>query len=271
MIYTPLSLHVRMSCVEGINHVIMFGRKRSVLVLGLALFLSFDFFGSSAEAKTFSNSYVSFDLPDRWQCYAEHTEWLCRINSGGASDAMIVLTAKESGPLDTLNNYFAFLKQPRVVTGSGRSLPSTVYKVEQVRIANQPWIDGFHFGSEVFNYYTRYMATTKDKLGILVTFSAHKSDYTKYSSDFMHAIATLRVTATVAQINSSKFSDEFLGDVHGSFNDRLEGVAPMEPMSEDDIWSKLFGSEAAKTAVGGSMVAGAIGFYLIFMKRKKKR
>lgn len=228
-------------------------------------------FSFAGQAKTFSNSYVSFELPERWQCYPEHTEWICRINSAvAATDALIVLTAKESGPQDSLNAYFTFLKQPRVVAAAGKSLPSTVYKVDQVRIANHPWIDGFHLGSEVFNYYTRYMATTKEKLGILVTFSAHKKDYTKYSSDFLRAIATLRVTATLAQMNS-KFSDDFGGEMHGSFSDRLEGFAPLEPMSDDDFFGRLFGSERVKAVVGGSMILGAVGFYLMFMKRKKKR
>lgn len=219
------------------------------------------------EARTFANSYVSFDLPERWGCYPEHTEWVCRISgANGQTDALIVLTAKEAGTSDTLGMYHTFLKQPRVIQVNGKSLPSKVYRVEETRIANHPWVDGFHFSSEVYSYYTRYLGTTKEKLGILVTFSAHKSHYTKYSGDFLHAIATLRVVATIAQMNA-KFSDEFSGP-HGVFVNQLEGLPPMEPMAEDDFWSRLFSEGSMKTTMGGLLILGAIGFYLIIRKKK---
>ena len=56
-------------------------------------------------------------------------------------------------------------------------------------------MDGIHLGSEVETYYTRYAATVKDSLGILVTFSAHKDHYSKYSNDFVKAIQSLKVIA----------------------------------------------------------------------------
>ena len=63
-------------------------------------------------------------------------------------------------------------------------------------IANQLWADGLHEGSEVGPYFTRYLATIKDRIAILVTFSAHKQHYTKYSGDFIKAVESLRVVAT---------------------------------------------------------------------------
>ena len=51
-----------------------------------------------------------------------------------------------------------------------------------------------HLGSEIPNYYTRYLAAVKGRVAVLVTFSAHKKYYTKYSGQFFEAIKTLRVT-----------------------------------------------------------------------------
>lgn len=153
---------------------------------------------ASAVAKTFRNAYVSFELTDRWDCTLEQTEWVCR--AGGISDnreAIIILTAKEVGPSDTVAAYEAHLKTPRTIfSRTGQPIQSQILKVEQRNINQHPWVDGMHQGSEIPNYYTRYLATTKDRIAVLVTFSAHKSHYSKYSSDFYRAIESLRVIAT---------------------------------------------------------------------------
>ena len=61
-------------------------------------------------------------------------------------------------------------------------------------IADLPWVDGMHDGSEVTGYFTRYMVTVREKVAVLVTFSAHKEHFSKYSEDFRMAIDSLRVT-----------------------------------------------------------------------------
>src|SRR6185312_5686077 len=115
----------------------------------------------TAHAKRFRNAYVSFELPPNWNCKLEGSEWVCENEfSNKTKEAIIILTAKER------------------------------------MISNQMWIDGMHLGSEVGPYFTRYLATIKDKIAILVTFSAHKEQYTKYSADFIKAIESLRVVAT---------------------------------------------------------------------------
>ena len=58
-----------------------------------------------------------------------------------------------------------------------------------------------HLGSEIPHYYTRYTVTIKGNIAVIVTFSAHKLFYTKYSSQFFRAIKSLRVVATKSSIN----------------------------------------------------------------------
>jgi hypothetical protein len=155
------------------------------------------FFAFSAKSEVFRNAYISFELPNRWKCVLEETEWVCRSAFPQQTrEAIIVLTAKEMGPKDTLGEYMNFLRIPRVIVSrTGARLQSKVIQVQQVNIAQHPWIDGQHLGSEIPSYYTRYLATVKDRLAILVTFSAHQTQYTKYTGDFIKAIQSLKVVA----------------------------------------------------------------------------
>jgi hypothetical protein len=63
-------------------------------------------------------------------------------------------------------------------------------------INDQKWIDSLHINSEVQNYYTRYLATIKDQIAILVTLTAHNSKYQKHATHFAETVKSLRVTAT---------------------------------------------------------------------------
>lgn len=220
---------------------------------------------SSAQARTWRNAYISFELPERWNCALEQTEWVCRSTDPGLAEAMIILTAKEVGPQDSLANYEAHLRQQRtIMTRSGSPVQSTVYQTENRTIANHPWINSLHFSSEVYNYYTRYLATTKDKIAVLVTLSAHKLHYSKYSSDFFRAIDSLRVIATKSTWNSADNNGPGVLGVPTE-----GGNMPSEPgqgIEEGDSRQ----SENAKIYLGLALVIGAIGVYLFLKQRKKK-
>src|SRR5665213_1949363 len=152
----------------------------------------------TAHAKRFRNAYVSFELPPNWNCKLEGSEWVCENDfSGKTKEAIIILTAKEVGPTDTLPAYLAHLQTPRTITGRGGApTRSQIIHVKERMIGNQMWIDGMHLGSEVGPYFTRYLATIKDKISILITFSAHKEHFTKYSGDFIKAVESLTVVAS---------------------------------------------------------------------------
>ncbi len=151
----------------------------------------------TAHAKRFLNAYVSFELPPNWNCKLEGSEWVCENDfAGKTKEAIIILTAKEVGPSDTLPAYLAHLQTPRLIAGRGGApVKSQIIHVKERMISNQMWIDGMHLGSEVGPYFTRYLATIKNKIAVLVTFSAHKEHFTKYSGDFIKAIESLRVVA----------------------------------------------------------------------------
>jgi hypothetical protein len=173
------------------------------LLISLLFLLSFH-----VEARTFKNAYISFEMQDNWKCLLEQTEWVCRAEDlQEAKEATIILTAKERGPNDTYEAYEIHLNTPQQIMGAAGPIISAVkYKAQKKKINDHLWLDSLHGDSEVQYYFTRYMATVKDEIGILVTFSAHNKFYSKHSGNFNKTIQTLRVVASknFAQSNQEK-------------------------------------------------------------------
>lgn len=224
---------------------------------------------SLAHATLFRNSYISFELPPAWKCKPDATDWICtNTYSRAAKEAIIVFTAKEAGPADTLQNYEDHLKIAKSLPKqTGGFSTSTVEVVTQRMINGQPWIDGMQLGSEVNQYYTRYLATTKDNIAILVTFSAQKDYYTKYSADFINAIGSLRVVAAkdiLSNPSSSKMamgSNETIGAPISP--EAFSGPTNVPPVpsanGRDGLATKLFAL---------ALILGVAGIYLWRKKHK---
>lgn len=251
-------------------------KKRSAVLVGALLVLAIGVAVSPASnAKTFRNAYVSFELADRWNCNLEQTEWVCRTSAGPTDnrEAIIILTAKEVGPSDTLAAYTAHLKTPRTIPSrTGQPIQSQIYKIEQRNINDQPWIDGMHFASEIPNYYTRYLATVKDKIAVLVTFSAHKQFYSRYSSDFFRAIESLRVIATKSLMGGAGANGIGIpgSDMLGSGNAGGMGFGEGDEMPAEGT-----GQGGMNTKTKGMMALVALiaifGVYLMIKPKKKKK
>ena len=237
----------------------------SNLVLTLLVF----FLSQVSHAKLFRNAYLSFELPPNWNCKLEQTEWVC-VNkySQRSKEAIIILTAKEVGPSDSLPAFTAHLQRPKALTTkAGKTKMSKVYHVKQRNINNQTWIDGMHGGSEVTNYYTRYLATIKNRIAVLITFSAHVKHYTKYSNDFMKAITSLRVVADKSILaNRPK---HHIRKSHETIGAPIGSAIPSDMMSDEFPEEDSGGSSDMESKlIGIALLLGAIGFYLL---RKKKK
>lgn len=226
---------------------------------------------SVANAKAFRNAYISFELPHSWNCSLEQTEWVCRSeNSKEAKEAIIILTAKEVGPTDSMSQYEGHLNTPIALTlkTGGTAESKIVYKSKTVQINDQPWIDGLHMGSEVPNYFTRYLATIKGKIAVLVTFSAHKQFYTKYSQDFFKAVMSLRVIETKniggnTDLGPIRPGSGTLGP--GSFQNSM----PLDMVNPDDMGGNGGKGSNKMMLLMIALVLAAIGAYIFLKKRKK--
>ena len=233
--------------------------------------LIFSFFGN---AKKFSTSYVSFDLLNNWNCYAEGTDWICgnKLNRKKASEAMIILTAKQKGPLDSMARYINYLKTPRTIkTRKNTQSTSKVIHSKQRMINKHMWVDGFHHGSEVPVYYSRYLVTIKGNLAILVSYSAHKKYYTKYAADFAASINSLKVLNVSSDFASGSRGAGSSGGL-GNYIDNM--IDPENELGEEgeeitDDEKGLLNLLKDPVALGcGLAVLSTLG-YLFFKRRRR--
>lgn len=240
----------------------MFFTPRINLALAAILLL----FSLHGRAAVFSNQYVSFELPPNWTCKNDGTEWICLSQlEKQAKEAIIILTAKEAGPTDSLEAYTTHLNQPRTLPDpTGKNVPSQKLSVKQRSINGHPWVDGMHLGSEIASYYTRYLATIKDRLAIAVTFSAHKSHYTKYSQDFLKSIESLRVIAPKDILNAPAAAGMPLG---GGERIGVEQADPF-PMGGGQVPPEptAGGKSYLRYGIGLLLIIAALAVYLM---RKK--
>ena len=246
--------------------------KLAARVAGLALLpLALTLSAGLAEAKMFNNAYISFELPDTWNCVLEQTEWVCRPSAADqAQQAIIILTAKEVGPSDSLPAYEAHLKAPRQIQSrTGQLITSEVLNVYVNKIQDQPWVDGFHKSSEIPNYLTRYLATTKDnRIAVLITFSAHTLYYSKYANDFLKAIKSLRVIAPKGGGGAGGAGGDGSMFGTGGQAQMYEGDAPPEEGSGEGGGGNL--SDKTKLILALAVILAGAGVYLMVKKKKKK-
>lgn len=230
-----------------------------------------------AEAILFQNDYVSFELPENWKCKPFKTDWVCHsIHSSKRKEAMIILTAKETGSLDNLTEYESFLNKPRTVkTKTGQSFPAKIISPgKKVFLNNHPWVDGWYLGSEVPIYYTRYEVTVccgaTPKLAILVTLSAHKDRYSKYSQAFMKAIKSLKISPDINKALSkmrAMGTHESMGNIAAYMGDLIDGE--LDP--EEDYEGDSSGLDAATLGVLAAAGLGTAAYLIARRLRKKRR
>ena len=150
---------------------------------------------SAAISKTFLNQFVQFELPTGWNCMIEGSEWVCQSeNDERKKEAIIILAAKYRGPQDSLEEYQAYLKKAKTYQlPGGKSQRSEAKYAKLSSVNNHRRADAPYLASEVPGFYTRYLATVKEDLGVAVTFSVTKDLYSAYQGIFDNVVASLRV------------------------------------------------------------------------------
>lgn len=165
-----------------------------------------------AHAARFANQFTEFELPPQWQCVLEGAEWVCQsVDENKKKDAIIVLAAKLKGEQDSLDQYQEYLKQPRTFTSiQGKLVKSEPKYAKTVKLNDQVWVDSLHLESEIPGFYTRYFATVKQDIGVLITYSINQAKYKDYLSEFDAMVQTLKVFRKAGSINAkAKDSDIF--------------------------------------------------------------
>ena len=160
----------------------------------------------SVQAKRFVGSYTEFELPPNWQCQLQGAEWVCQsLNKDRQKEAIIILAAKIRSKADSFEQYLSYLKKAKTFTlPGGKTQVSESKYAKLTNINGHRWIDALHLASEVPGFYTRYLATVKSDIGVVVTFSVSKEHYSSYQQVFENIVKTLRVFRK-KQIPQSQF------------------------------------------------------------------
>jgi LPXTG-motif cell wall-anchored protein len=221
----------------------------------------------SAQAKRFTNQYIEFELPAGWECSLEGTEWVCQSeNEDRKKEAIIIMAAKIRGENDSLDEYQAYLNQKKTYALPGGSTQVSEPKYTKViNINDQRWIDALHLASEIPGFYTRYMATVKEDLGVAVTFSVGKDLYATYQPIFDKIIESMRVFRQ-KQVNMDDLKSDKKGDL---------GDTEFIPDETGLELNKKTTAQKRKTDDNSSLwiIIGlaAVGGVLVFLRKNKKK
>jgi hypothetical protein len=171
---------------------------KKIPLLALAAWAAFS---TPAHAAKFANQFVEFELPPQWQCNLEGAEWVCQsTNDVKKRDAIIVLAAKLKGDQDSLDQYLTYLKAAKTYTSvQGKPVKSEMKYAKDVNLNGQAWVDALHMESEIPGFLTRYLATVKQDIGVLVTYSVNKNKWSEYLGDFDNMTKTLKVFRKAGQ------------------------------------------------------------------------
>ena len=234
--------------------------KKIYLVLALAFL-----FPSLSHAKTFANQFIEFNLPEKWECQLDGTEWVCQsTDEQKKRDAIIVLAAKiKKAGMDELPVYKAHLEKPQTYQSlSGDSITSEPRYVKELDISGKSWIDSLHLQSEIPDFYTRYLATVEQDLGILVTFSVRKDKYEEYAPDIENMVKTMRAFRKQGDINAGAGGA-------GAIPEGSEAIFPGDTGAGGPV--KKPSSSGGGEALGLILLlALAGGGFFIWKKRQKK-
>ena len=234
------------------------------LILVFTLLLS-----SSAFSKRFTNGFIEFELPPKWQCVLEGSEWVCQSESADRKkEAIIILAAKQRGPQDELAEYTKYLKSSKTYSLPGaKTQVSEPKSVDTQRINGIPWVDALHLASEVPGFYTRYLATVKADIGVAVTFSVTKSLYNAYKDTFDAVIRSMRI------FRQTKIDTGAIARRRGKQGENLEGVELYDPYADQAGIAGVAVEKKKGDSGGGEdlilfLIIGAVAGFVVLKKLK---
>jgi hypothetical protein len=228
-------------------------------------------------AAKWNNSFVEFELPSAWTCLLEGTEWVCQNQQDAAKkkEAIIILAAKIQGDQDTLEQYMNYLKQPKTYSNAqGKAMTSTVSYAQNKTILDRSWVDSLHLDSEIQGFYTRYLATVTDGIGILVTYSVSKNKYQEYTPQFEEMVKTLKAFRQEGGLNAAAANSNLFNGIKvpsGVTGDTVFGNAPTA--DEAQVQKPQAGGLAALMNDPIVFYGGlaALGMVVISILKKRKK
>jgi hypothetical protein len=225
-------------------------------------------FSTNTWSKSFSNQYTEFELPPNWECVLEGSEYVCQsTNSDRRKEAIIILAAKIRGAQDTLDKYQAYLKRSKTYQlPGGKTQVSEPKSVKVNKVNNHQWVDALHLASEVPGFYTRYLATVKEDLGVAITFSVVNTKYASYKGIFDNIVKSIKVFRQKKQ---------GLSNIRLAKNGANQGIEDTQFIPDQKLdLNPTAGARKKRTDSGGDnslilILVGAAAVFFILKKKKK--
>lgn len=150
---------------------------------------------STAFAAKFANPFTEFELPPQWGCNLEGAEWVCQSsNDSKKGEAVMIVLAKMKGSDDSIESYMTYLKSAKSYNGpGGKPAKSEALYAKSINVNDQQWVDAAHKDSELPGFNTRYLATVKQDIGVLISFSVAKDKYQSYLPMMDDLVKSLKV------------------------------------------------------------------------------
>lgn len=226
---------------------------------------------TTVSAKRFSSKYVEFELPSGWECALEGSEYVCQSeNADRKKESIIILAAKIRGEQDTIDEYMSYLKKTKEYNlPGGKKQISEPKHTKLSKINEHQWVDALHLASEVPGFYTRYIATVKEDLGVAVTFSVTKDLYSTYLPIMDKLISTLRVfrqkKTELANLRSDSVQDPNFADATFNPNSALD-----LQVNRTQKRANQGGGDDGFMFIVGAIVLGAVVMIILKNRKKKK-
>ena len=140
--------------------------------------------------KTFATDYVSFEIPRDWACLLEGSNYICKSEKPDLKKyAVIIVSAKFRGEIDSLNAYKAHLEKQINPVGP----------IIEGPVNGHNWVQSLHRASEVRSYLTHYWATVNEDLGMVVSFSVIEDLHQEFIPIISSFASSLRLISRPSQ------------------------------------------------------------------------
>ena len=142
-----------------------------------------------------------------------------------------------------------------------------------MEINGQRWVDALHLASEIPGFYTRYLASVKEDLGVVVTFSVSQDMYNLYQPVFDKMIKSIRVFRQgTGNLPAAKIAGA------GGKSGHEGGLEGSVVVNDDDIINikkpKRENGSSKKTSASDDyfllILGGAVVVLFFLAKRRKK-
>ncbi|MBT3583465.1 MAG: hypothetical protein HN509_01050 [Halobacteriovoraceae bacterium] len=150
-------------------------------------------FAPVLRAEKFQGKHLEFEVPYNWKCQRKALEWFCKPNSPTEKrDAIIILSTGLKRPEESFEELKKLISKKRSYqTPNGKKFSSIPKYTKFVTLNQHRWVDSFHLGGEIPNFYTRYLLTIKNKVSFSFSYSVRKEKIAKYQSSIEKSVKSL--------------------------------------------------------------------------------